>query len=1320
MANLARMEIVEGWEHGFLSTLILGNSFSNAAVIPEAARSGSYGCRLTATNNIAGVSWSGTSATKHLRFYFKFNTLPNSDCYFAYQGQVSGAAHYVGLAYKNSTGALRPFGFTTTSGHDYGPDGFVPQAGIWYRLDAKFGGGSDPTSVDWSIDGVAQASYTPSVSGGGALGIPIIGNSNSVNTTMTLDIDDIIWVWHSATPSGTQSPEYPIGPGEVVIIRPNLAGTHATPSAFQDSNSNSPPASTAWNLIDDTLASTSDTDKIWQDTSNANAYLEYHASNLPTTTQNINGLKTYFGLKKHTDTSILVSLRIATVLQGAEEREDPQLIGTSKKYESPKTPQVDVTIDDVNALLYRFGWDDFATRGANYGSKTGVHDIFTQVDVSLLPPETPLPPTTNFYQPGTPQAYIDAKMNTGFEHGSLSTGEYTLGQGTFREIGGDISIDTEKVRENSVYSLKVNATSTGSGGSSNEIAGMWIWRVIRTQNNIDAALGDINTALAMQGSTGFAADFQWEVLELGRIKASATASAGATTINLSHTYNGTIPNGTVLYFDHGGMANRVAVTLTAKYNPGATSLSVQALSANVNSGARAGIYDDTLLNYAYNVSASKGKRFKPGFVAGEFTPSTVYTDGSPSFSSGGLNHPLPFGSGGSTNTAYEEAWEDMLQHLFDWARNKNSAAGYKAVPMVNAPWYSGPDDDIDLYFGTEFRNAYSDPVSTNESRVITSHKRLLDLAQPITVSNDITVAFSVSGVGAIQNKIASDLVDHMANIWSGVYNPLIYAQSIRWNPLGDWGSNESQMDLSVFNKGVLIGERDLRPDKDTQGARTATHWQNMFGYLASHTPAASYVDIWYKEFHVETGVQTSGGLTEMTSQIASFSPVTTGATSYAIINAWDEKVSRTAFNFFDPSGDPWGILAARKAITKPAGAVTINAPTNIQNVINSNPAGTTYWLNGTFNVGQKIVPKNGDTFITNNAVLDGGLKFTSGSRLTSTATYTGTDICFDIKNGIGLPDNPKVAVTVKGFHIRNFSDIGIRPWLGTFVSHCLIQNCVGNGIGGGFQNVPYNNGNSRQAIIQDTIIWDCGSVADLGKGSGGIKLARTGDGENLRVGTKVRAATPGSGVKCERVYSWRNIGNGIWFDVTPGGDLVTNCIADENSRKGIFISEVGVGPSTCEYSMGRNNATWVGEAPRPASDYGIITNTSLNITIKNNIVTGNGDNNGIKVGEQGNRIADRGHGTDNITVTNNNLLDNDELNIDPEASNVTSFGNNNKGLGVEGPTYQGFFDPTLIDNPPAPPPTPGPVTKAETYAIRASVTADSPPPPPVAGTNSLE
>jgi hypothetical protein len=399
----------------------------------------------------------------------------------------------------------------------------------------------------------------------------------------------------------------------------------------------------------------------------------------------------------------------------------------------------------------------------------------------------------------------------------------------------------------------------------------------------------------------------------------------------------------------------------------------------------------------------------------------------------------------------------------------------------------------------------------------------------------------------------------------------------------------------------------------------------------------------------------------------------------------------------DPSGDPFGIFSTRAAIAKPSGATVLTAPmtsAQIQAVIDAKPAGTTFWFDGHFTgLTARINVRDSDKFLTNNARLSGSTVYTVGDRYTAGSTKSGPDYCFDPSTG----GQDRKNVTIRGFEIDNFSISAIRPGLGGYISHILAHDNFRNGIGAGMDRTA---GWFPQCTVEDCIVWDNGSVDELGSGSGGIKFAATGDGTDIDHGGVVAAATPGSGVVLRRIYTYRNIGNGLWTDVASGGDLWEQIVADENTRKGIHY-EIGVGPSTIQDSTSKNNGTWLYESPRTSSDWGIVVMNSLNVTVQRCLLINNADDNGVKI-DQDNR-AGTGHGTDNITVANINLQDTQVYFKTADVTGTVTESNIGNLGSLYGASYTGSFNPNVTD----PPPSGGGVKKELKYAIRSELVSET-------------
>jgi hypothetical protein len=258
--------------------------------------------------------------------------------------------------------------------------------------------------------------------------------------------------------------------------------------------------------------------------------------------------------------------------------------------------------------------------------------------------------------------------------------------------------------------------------------------------------------------------------------------------------------------------------------------------------------------------------------------------------------------------------------------------------------------------------------------------------------------------------------------------------------------------------------------------------------------------------------------------------------------------------------------------------VDVVAPASIQNAINSNQTGTTFCLSGTFNIGNPLVPKDGQSFVGPAEIVG----------------VNANDTAFLIRDAGA--SSGALNVTVDDLDIHGFTLRAVACWLGTTVRNSEIHHNNRNGLGCGL------NGGAG-VLIENNHIYSNGSTDELGAGGGGMKFAN-GDGVTVR-DNLIEA----------------NIGNGIWCDLDCGTFTVTGNTVLGSTRKGIFF-EISFGPALIEDNTVRfNNCSpsyWGDGNPEcslPSGDFGpqsagspgggIAANSSMHVTIRNNIL---GDN----------------------------------------------------------------------------------------------------------------
>jgi hypothetical protein len=145
--------------------------------------------------------------------------------------------------------------------------GISVATGAWHRLDLRVDVSAATWAADWQINGAAQTQGT-SAQAAAALTQLTLGVSGSGTPTATLYLDDVA--------CSQVSVDYPLGAGQVEVLRPNGVGTHVNSSLFEN-NSATAVGATFYQLIDESPPNTSDW--VTQLTANNTAYLEFGFEN---------------------------------------------------------------------------------------------------------------------------------------------------------------------------------------------------------------------------------------------------------------------------------------------------------------------------------------------------------------------------------------------------------------------------------------------------------------------------------------------------------------------------------------------------------------------------------------------------------------------------------------------------------------------------------------------------------------------------------------------------------------------------------------------------------------------------------------------------------------------------------------------------------------------------------------------------------------------------------------------------------------------------------------------------------------------------------
>jgi hypothetical protein len=210
-----------GFEGGTLaSTLHEMTSGTAPTVVAGSARSGSQGLRTNAVGTQSLVWYDTSSPRVAIRTWVRFDALPSGFTGFL-GAEVNSPGNYAMLDI-DATGQLSAH--WETPGWTGVVAGDTVVAGRWYLVDLSIeGGGSNPT-LRWKIDGKPQPQSTCGCAGGATLNRASLGNTFTVNSTMSFD-DVLI---------STTANDWPLGGGHIEPLRATSMGTSAPSASFRN------------------------------------------------------------------------------------------------------------------------------------------------------------------------------------------------------------------------------------------------------------------------------------------------------------------------------------------------------------------------------------------------------------------------------------------------------------------------------------------------------------------------------------------------------------------------------------------------------------------------------------------------------------------------------------------------------------------------------------------------------------------------------------------------------------------------------------------------------------------------------------------------------------------------------------------------------------------------------------------------------------------------------------------------------------------------------------------------------------------------------
>jgi hypothetical protein len=173
--------------------------------------------------------------------------------------------------------------------------------------------------------------------------------------------------------------------------------------------------------------------------------------------------------------------------------------------------------------------------------------------------------------------------------------------------------------------------------------------------------------------------------------------------------------------------------------------------------------DWSMLDRGLAIARSRGKKFSVRFVAGRFTPASVFAKGAHSFvNRAGERIPLPFSpSGAAGNPVFERAYADMVGRLASWSR----AHGVK---VVHVPWYGFQWAEIYNGSEVESRKGYS------WRAWLEGHRKLAKIALARTGS-DLAAEFALSGHWGRRPSGSGEVADALVGI-VGAHSPRLIVQ----------------------------------------------------------------------------------------------------------------------------------------------------------------------------------------------------------------------------------------------------------------------------------------------------------------------------------------------------------------------------------------------------------------------------------------------------------------------------------------------------------------------------------------------------------------
>jgi hypothetical protein len=180
----------------------------------------------------------------------------------------------------------------------------------------------------------------------------------------------------------------------------------------------------------------------------------------------------------------------------------------------------------------------------------------------------------------------------------------------------------------------------------------------------------------------------------------------------------------------------------------------------------------SLLDAGLSFARAHHAAFSVRFMAGIYTPASVFAAGSPSYVEDGKRVPLPFTASGSPNAPFDAAYDSFVGRLTAWART----SGVRLVHLSNFA-----EDYSELNYDLDVRSAPGFSIDA----FINAEEQLVNIGLKYAGS-DLAVELPMSGSGPLVQVVPA-IVSYIAR-QDAARDELFIIQANGWGPAGYWGN----------------------------------------------------------------------------------------------------------------------------------------------------------------------------------------------------------------------------------------------------------------------------------------------------------------------------------------------------------------------------------------------------------------------------------------------------------------------------------------------------------------------------------------------------